>query len=48
MNKSFPAKSRKIPEVTLFFWIIKILVTTLWEAAGDAVSMSLNSVSFPD
>ena len=31
----------KIPEVTLVFWIIKILATTLGETGGDAVSMSL-------
>ena len=30
----------KVPEVTLIFWIIKILATTLGETAGDAVSMS--------
>jgi len=32
----------KVPEVTLIFWTIKILATTLGETAGDAVSMSLN------
>jgi uncharacterized membrane-anchored protein len=32
----------KVPEVTLIFWSIKILATTLGETAGDAVSMSLN------
>jgi uncharacterized membrane-anchored protein len=32
----------KIPEVTLIFWIIKILATTLGETGGDAVSMSMN------
>jgi len=32
----------KVPEVTLIFWIIKILATTLGETAGDAVSMSMN------
>ena len=32
----------KVPEVTLFFWIIKIAATTFGETAGDAVSMSLN------
>ncbi|WP_309623418.1 hypothetical protein [Novosphingobium sp.] len=30
----------KVPAVTLGFWIIKILATTLGETAGDAVSMS--------
>lgn len=31
----------KVPEVTLVFWIIKILATTLGETGGDAVSMSM-------
>jgi uncharacterized membrane-anchored protein len=32
----------KVPEITLVFWIIKILATTLGETGGDAVSMSMN------
>ena len=32
----------KVPAVTLGFWIIKILATTLGETAGDTVSMSWN------
>ena len=32
----------KVPEVTLTFWVIKILATTLGETGGDAVSMSMN------
>ena len=32
----------KVPEVTLFFWIIKICATTLGETGGDAVTMSMN------
>jgi len=32
----------KVPEVTLLFWIIKIIATTLGETGGDAVSMSMN------
>lgn len=32
----------KVPAVTLGFWIIKILATTLGETAGDTVSMTLN------
>jgi uncharacterized membrane-anchored protein len=35
----FPSK---VPAVTLVFWIIKILATTLGETGGDAVSMSMN------
>src|SRR5438045_4116631 len=30
----------KVPAVTLGFWIIKILATTLGETGGDTVSMS--------
>ena len=40
-----PASTRqvlsKVPEVTLGFWILKILATTLGETGGDAVSMSM-------
>lgn len=32
----------KVPEVSLVFWIIKILATTLGETGGDALSMSLH------
>jgi len=32
----------KVPEVTLLFWVIKILATTLGETGGDAVSMSMD------
>jgi uncharacterized membrane-anchored protein len=32
----------KVPEITLGFWILKILATTLGETGGDAVSMSMN------
>lgn len=32
----------KVPQVTLIFWIIKILATTLGETGGDMVSMSMN------
>lgn len=34
------AAMSKVPAVTLGFWIIKILATTLGETGGDAVSMS--------
>lgn len=30
----------KVPQVTLLFWIIKVLATTLGETGGDAVTMS--------
>ncbi len=32
----------KVPAITLGFWVIKILATTLGETGGDAVSMSMN------
>ncbi len=32
----------KVPEVTLMFWVIKVVATTLGETGGDAVSMSMN------
>ena len=32
----------KVPAITLGFWVIKILATTLGETAGDTVSMTLN------
>lgn len=33
---------KKLPEVTLAFWIMKICATTLGETAGDLLSMTLN------
>jgi uncharacterized membrane-anchored protein len=32
----------KLPQITLFFWIMKICATTLGETAGDLLSMTLN------
>jgi uncharacterized membrane-anchored protein len=32
----------KVPEVTLVFWIMKILATTLGETGGDTLSMSMH------
>jgi len=31
----------KVPQVTLFFWIIKVAATTLGETGGDTVTMTL-------
>lgn len=42
MNKEQESVLSKVPEVTLIFWVIKILATTLGETAGDALSMSMN------
>src|SRR6201987_5910642 len=38
----------KVPHVTLLFWIIKILATTLGETGGDAVTMSWLGDTTPD
>ncbi len=40
MNKENVAS--KVPAVTLAFWIVKILATTLGETGGDTVSMTMN------
>ena len=32
----------KVPAVTLVFWVLKVLATTLGETAGDTLSMTLN------
>jgi uncharacterized membrane-anchored protein len=32
----------KVPQVTIAFWVIKILATTLGETGGDSLSMTLN------
>jgi uncharacterized membrane-anchored protein len=36
------AHARKVPAVTVGFWLIKIAATTLGETGGDAVTMSLH------
>lgn len=41
MHGTSKAKGSKIPAITLGFWIIKIAATTLGEAGGDALSMTL-------
>ncbi len=42
VKADFDRAASKVPEVTLVFWIVKILATTLGETGGDAVSMSMN------
>jgi uncharacterized membrane-anchored protein len=41
MNTTTRHTLAKVPEVTLGFWFIKIVATTLGETGGDAVSMSM-------
>ena len=43
MTTRFEDTLSKVPAVTLGFWIIKILATTLGETGGDTVSMTLNA-----
>ena len=40
MNERTRELVAKVPQITLGFWIIKILATTLGETGGDAVTMS--------
>ena len=42
MNKATEEALTKVPEVTLVFWIIKVLATTLGETGGDALSMTMH------
>jgi uncharacterized membrane-anchored protein len=42
MNGATTLGLAKVPAVTLGFWIIKILATTLGETGGDTVTMTLN------
>ncbi len=42
MSRELAGALSKVPEVTIGFWIIKILATTLGETGGDAVTMSMN------
>jgi uncharacterized membrane-anchored protein len=42
MHQTLKDGLSKVPEVTLGFWIIKIIATTLGETGGDALSMTMN------
>src|ERR1700710_148295 len=42
MNDTMKSTLSKVPAVTLGFWIVKILATTLGETGGDTVTMTLN------
>ena len=42
MNAAQKDFASKVPAITLGFWIIKILATTLGETGGDALSMTLD------
>jgi uncharacterized membrane-anchored protein len=32
----------RVPEITLFFWVIKIMATTVGETAADFLSFTMN------
>lgn len=40
VTKSELIQTSKVPAVTMGFWLIKILATTLGETAGDTLSMT--------
>ncbi|WP_422223901.1 hypothetical protein [Mycobacterium sp.] len=42
MNDVTKQALSKVPAVTLGFWVIKVLATTLGETGGDTVTMTLN------
>lgn len=42
MNRNSAHLVSKVPAVSLGFWIIKILATTLGETGGDTVTMTMN------
>jgi uncharacterized membrane-anchored protein len=42
ITKSTEHVPSKVPAVTLGFWVIKILATTLGETGGDTVTMTMN------
>src|SRR6476619_7168727 len=42
MHQDTKSEFAKVPALTLLFWVIKIVATTLGETAGDAVTMSMN------
>jgi uncharacterized membrane-anchored protein len=41
MDSQTEGAAQKVPEITLWFWIVKIAATTLGETGGDAVTMSM-------
>jgi len=48
MSREEMVQASKVPAVTLGFWIIKILATTLGETGGDTVSMSWLGETTPE
>ena len=48
MNEHRSDVVAKVPQVTVLFWIVKILATTLGETGGDAVTMSWLGETTPE
>lgn len=48
MNRATEAAPSKVPAITLGFWIVKILATTLGETGGDTVSMTWLGEATPE
>lgn len=47
-DSNLDALAIKVPQVTLLFWVVKILATTLGETGGDAVTMSWLGETTPE
>lgn len=45
MNAALKNVISKLPEVTLVFWLLKIIATTLVETGGDALYFYLHCLS---
>lgn len=43
MNTTTRTLLNKVPEITLYFWVIKILCTTVGETAADFLNVNLNA-----
>ena len=48
LNSNLNTIVSKVPQVTLAFWVVKILATTLGETGGDAVTMSWLGETTPE
>ncbi len=42
LNPKLRAMLNKVPEITLYFWVIKVLCTTVGETAADFINTTLN------
>jgi uncharacterized membrane-anchored protein len=42
LSPSFTNFLNKVPQITMYFWIIKVLCTTVWETAADFLNINLH------